>query len=94
MEMTDGIMKMRPVPEGVEVPAGETVKLAPGGYHLMLMDLEKPIVEGETIPVKLRFERAGAVDVEFAARPFGSTRADDRGGQDEAGALSAKDGGH
>lgn len=93
MEMTDGIMKMRPVPEGVEVPAGVTVKLAPGGYHLMLLDLKKPISEGETIPVKLRFERAGAVDVEFVAGPFGYTPAGDHGGQDKAGAQSGKDGG-
>ena len=73
MEMTDGIMKMRPVPEGVEIPAGETVNLAPGGYHLMLLELKKPITEGEMVPVTLEFEQAGAVDVELAAGPIGST---------------------
>lgn len=73
MEMTDGIMKMRPVPDGVEIPAGDTVKLAPGGYHFMLLDLKQPIVEGEMIPVTLNFERAGSVDVELVASPIGST---------------------
>lgn len=73
MEMTDGIMKMRPVPEGVEIPAAETVHLAPGGYHLMLLELKQPITEGEMVPVTLEFEQAGAVDVELAAGPIGST---------------------
>lgn len=73
MEMTDGIMKMRPVPGGVEIPAGETVKLAPGGYHFMLLDLKQPIAEGEMIPVTLEFEGAGTIDVELAAGPVGST---------------------
>ncbi|WP_404933666.1 copper chaperone PCu(A)C [Nitratireductor sp. L15S-10] len=73
MEMTDGIMKMRPVPEGVEIPAGETVNLAPGGYHLMLLELKQPITEGEMVPVTLEFEQAGAVDVELVAGPIGST---------------------
>ena len=73
MTTPDGIMKMRPVPEGVDIPAGETVHLAPGGYHLMLLDLERPITDGEMIPVKLEFEQAGAIDIELAAGPIGST---------------------
>lgn len=72
MTTTDGIMKMRPVPEGVEIPAGETVHLAPGGYHLMLLDLKQPITNGEMIPVTLEFEQAGAIDIELAAGPIGS----------------------
>lgn len=71
MEMNDGIMKMRPVPGGVEIPAGGTVEFAPGGYHLMLMELKKPIVEGEMIPVTIEFEKAGKVDIELAAGPAG-----------------------
>ncbi len=52
--------------DGVEVPAGETVKLAPGGYHLMLMDLKQPMTEGERVPLTLEFEHAGSIDVELA----------------------------
>lgn len=73
MEMTDGIMKMRPVPEGVEIPVGETVQLAPGGYHLMLLDLKQPIAAGDMVQVTLEFEHAGTIDVELAAGPIGSS---------------------
>lgn len=88
MEMKDGIMTMRPVPRGVPIQPGATVRLAPGGYHLMLMDLKRPIVEGEMIPVKLRFEQAGVVNVEFVAGPFGST-ASAHQSQDDASAPTA-----
>lgn len=73
MEMTDGIMKMRPVPEGVEISVGKTVQLAPGGFHLMLLDLKQPIAAGDMVQVTLEFEHAGTVDVELAAGPIGST---------------------
>jgi copper(I)-binding protein len=61
--MTDGVMQMRPVSEGVPVPAKSTVTLEPGSYHLMFMRLTGPIKEGDTLPLKLTFERAGSVDV-------------------------------
>ncbi len=63
-----GVMRMRPRPEGFEVPAGGTLRLAPGGKHLMLVD-PKPIdraspTEGSTIPLTLHFERAGAIPIQ------------------------------
>lgn len=73
MEMTDGVMKMRPVPEGLEIPVGQTVELAPGGYHLMLIELKEPIAEGDMVAVTLEFEKAGSVEVELAAGAIGST---------------------
>ena len=66
-----GVMTMRPLPDGLEIPAGETVALAPGGYHLMLMDLAGPLKDGEHVSGTLRFEKAGTLDVEFAVGPLG-----------------------
>ena len=63
-EMTtkDGTMIMRPAPGGIEIPAGGTVALAPGGFHIMFMDLKEPFVEGGKVPVTLTFEKAGSID--------------------------------
>ena len=55
MAMEGNVMKMRAVP-GVELPAGKTVELKPGGYHVMLMDLKQPLKKGEAVPIRLRFE--------------------------------------
>jgi copper(I)-binding protein len=74
------VMTMRGVTEGLEIPAGATVELAPGGYHLMLMDLARPLKEGERVAGTLRFEKAGAVDVEFAVGPLGGEA--EEGGHD------------
>jgi len=57
MTVENGVMKMFPV-EGVDLPAGKTVKLAPGGYHVMLMELQKPLNAGDKVPLKLTFELA------------------------------------
>ena len=54
---------MTELPDGLPIPAGQTVTLAPGGYHLMFMQLTGPLVEGSTLPVTLQFEKAGAVEV-------------------------------
>ncbi len=63
MRVDNGVMTMRQLPDGLSVPAGETVALEPSSYHLMLMGLAQPLKEGEHIPVTLRFEKAGSVDV-------------------------------
>ena len=52
MSMKNGVMEMRELPE-LALPAGKTVKLAPGGFHIMLFDLKKPLKVGETVPLKL-----------------------------------------
>ena len=65
VEMTDGVMKMRPV-ESIEIPAGETVMLAPGGFHLMLFGAETPFTEGENFELTLVFAEAGEATVEVA----------------------------
>ncbi|MEM7290947.1 MAG: copper chaperone PCu(A)C [Pseudomonadota bacterium] len=63
MSMQDDIMKMRQLEEGLEIPAGEKVMLQPGGYHIMFMQLEKQLKEGEKYDATLIFEKAGSVDV-------------------------------
>ncbi len=55
MTMQDNVMKMRQIP-AVEVPAGKSVELKPGGYHVMLMDLKQQVKEGDTVPLSLVFE--------------------------------------
>ncbi len=62
MSMDNGVMKMRALPDGIEIPAGGTVTLAPGGFHLMFITLKEPLAEGGKLPVTLTFEKAGKVD--------------------------------
>ncbi|WP_338666205.1 copper chaperone PCu(A)C (plasmid) [Pararoseomonas sp. SCSIO 73927] len=68
----DGVMRMRPLPDGVPVPPGETVTLGPGGTHLMLVGPTRPLVRGERVPLTLRFERAGEVRVELSVEAAGA----------------------
>lgn len=65
MAMEGDVMKMRALSDGIVIPAGETVVLEPGGLHLMFMGLEAALVEGETVPVTLTFEKAGTVTVDL-----------------------------
>lgn len=65
MTMQDDVMIMRPVAEGLIIPAGETLHLAPGGFHLMFMQLNQPHVVDEPFSATLTFERAGSKDVTF-----------------------------
>jgi periplasmic copper chaperone A len=86
MKMQDGVMKMRELPGGVPIEAGKTVSLAPGGYHLMLMQLKAPLKKGDKVPVTLTFEKAGKVDVTLdvlaiGARPSGMPMPAGDGGQ-------------
>ncbi len=57
MTMQNGVMKMSQV-DGIDVPAGKTVKLAPGGYHVMFMGLKQQMKAGDRVPLKLTFELA------------------------------------
>ncbi|WP_372001783.1 copper chaperone PCu(A)C [Tistrella mobilis] len=66
-----GVMRMRRV-EGVEIPAGGEAKLAPGGYHIMLIKLKQAIMPGEKVPATLTFEKAGTIDVELAIEKPGA----------------------
>lgn len=72
MSMMDDVMVMRPLDDGLEIPAGGQVELKPGGYHLMFMDLKETLAEGELRPVTLSFEKAGDVSVTFAVETIGA----------------------
>jgi copper(I)-binding protein len=65
------VMRMRPV-AAIEVPAKGAVTLAPGGMHVMLMGLTKPLAIGEAVPLTLTFERAGAVTVQAMVQAAGA----------------------
>ncbi|MBN8975183.1 MAG: copper chaperone PCu(A)C [Rhizobiales bacterium] len=73
MSMSDGVMKMHPVEGGLTIEPGKTVKLAPGGYHLMMVDLKQPFKQGETVPVTLQFEKAGKVAVSLSVQGIGAS---------------------
>ncbi len=63
----DGAMMMQPVTE-IELPAGETVKLEPGGYHIMLMQLVEPLEAGQTYKLTLQFAESGDQEIEVEVR--------------------------
>ncbi len=72
MSMDNGIMRMRPLKNGLVLPAGQPTPLEPGGYHLMLMGLKTPLVAGQTFPLQLRFEHAPPMTVEVKVAPIGA----------------------
>ncbi len=69
MKMDGSVMKMRLLKDGLEIPAGGTVELAPGGTHLMLINLAAPLKEGDMVPLTLEFAKAGKVDLQLMVGP-------------------------
>ena len=67
------VMKMRQV-ESFDVPAGGAFELKPGGAHLMLMDLQRPLKQGEKVPLTLRLEKGGELKVELRVEALGARR--------------------
>ena len=72
MAMNNGVMTMRPLENGLVIDPGKTVKLAPGGYHLMMFDLKGPLRQGDKVPVTLEFEKAGKVTLSFDVQGVGA----------------------
>lgn len=66
-----GVMKMKQVP-GLDIPADGRFVLKPGGAHLMFFDVKRPIKQGETIPVTLKFEKAGEMKVAYPVAGLGA----------------------
>jgi len=75
MAMEGNVMKMRAVNGGLELPAGKTVELKPGGYHVMLMDLKQQLKPGDTVPVTLVVEgrdgRKETLELKVPVHPLG-----------------------
>ena len=71
----NGVMKMREVAGGYDIPARGSFELKPGGAHLMFMNLKAPLKEGDKVPVTLKFEKAGEVKTEFQVGGLGGSSA-------------------
>jgi copper(I)-binding protein len=78
MKMDGNVMRMKAVPQ-LELPAGKTVDLGPGGYHVMLTGLKKPLAKGDKVALKLHFEgrdkKAQVVEVQAEVRDLAATAA-------------------
>lgn len=72
MSMSNNVMKMRKVDGGLDVKAGGTLEMQPGGYHLMFMGVKKPFAVGDSVAVTLNFEKAGPVTMVLPVAPAGS----------------------
>ncbi|MGH8633014.1 MAG: copper chaperone PCu(A)C, partial [Burkholderiales bacterium] len=70
--MEEGVMRMRPVAR-IELPAGKSVKLAPGGLHIMLVDIKLPLKPGDKVPLTLTVQRA-----DFSSRSVFTVQAEVR----------------
>lgn len=73
MKMEGSVMRMREIDGPLEIKPGETVTLAPGGMHLMMMGLKAPLKQGEKVPLTLVFEKAGKIDVDLSVVAMGAT---------------------
>lgn len=75
MSMSGNVMKMHAIPE-LALPAGKTVELTPGGYHVMMMDLKQQMKDGEIVPLTLVFEdkdgKRETVEVKAPVKPLGA----------------------
>jgi periplasmic copper chaperone A len=72
MKMTDGVMQMREITGGLEIPAHNSVALAPNGDHLMFVGLKHPLAKGETVKATLSFEHAGQVAIDMPVLAVGA----------------------
>lgn len=71
VKMIDGAMKMYQV-QAMDIPADGELKLKPGSYHIMLIGLNRPLVAGEMLPIKVKFEKAGEVTLQAKVKDKGA----------------------
>lgn len=71
MTMEDGVMRMRRL-DGLEIPAGGSVELKPGGKHLMFMNLKERLVEGGSVPLTLKFKSGATISLDLPVKPLGA----------------------
>lgn len=89
----DGVASMKHV-EALDIPAGDTVVLEPGGYHIMLMGLTQPLNVGDMLPATLIFEHGGRVEIEFMVDPADGSVDHSAMGHDGTDAHAAHGAGH
>jgi periplasmic copper chaperone A len=80
MSVVNGIMKMRQLADGLAIPAGGSVTLKPGSYHVMLIGLKKPLAAGEAFPLTLTFQNAGNISVTVQVKAMGAMQDNKSGG--------------
>ena len=73
MKMDGNVMRMRELEKGLEIPAGATVMLKPGGFHIMFMGLKAPFAKDAKVPLTLVFEKAGSIDIELDVEALGAS---------------------
>jgi copper(I)-binding protein len=76
MSMDGNVMKMRHI-DAIDLPAGQTIELKSGGLHLMLMGLKAPLKDGDRLPMTLKFEKAGSIEVIVNVEKAEGMKADD-----------------
>lgn len=81
MAVVNGVMRMRELGGGLPIPAGGSVVLKPGSYHVMLIELKKPLAAGDTFPLTLTFEKAGNISVTVPVLAIGMSPNDKSGGR-------------
>lgn len=79
MRMDGNVMRMRALDKGLEIKPGETIELKPGGYHVMFLDLKKPLKAGDMIKGTLVFEKAGKVEVTYTVQAMSGGGGQDHG---------------
>jgi periplasmic copper chaperone A len=79
MKLVGEVMRMRALAR-LDLPAGQTVELKPGGYHLMLQDLKQPLPQGSTVPMTLRFRNAKGLESKLELNVPVAPRAPGAGG--------------
>ena len=83
MAVVNGIMQMRELPSGLAIPAGGSVTLKPGGYHVMLIGLKKPLIAGQSLPLTLTFAKAGNISITVPIQAVGATHSGSMSGMGE-----------
>ncbi|MDP1960579.1 MAG: copper chaperone PCu(A)C [Reyranella sp.] len=73
MKMDGNVMRMRELEKGLEIPAGATVMLKPGGFHIMFMGLKAPFAKDAKVQVTLVFEKAGSLDIALDVEALGAS---------------------
>ena len=87
MAVVNGVMQMRQLADGLPVPAGGSVVLKPGGYHIMLIGLKKPLKAGETFPLTLTFEKAGNISVTVPVQAMDAAKDNKGSGMGAGGGM-------
>ncbi|RBP09725.1 hypothetical protein DFR50_12170 [Roseiarcus fermentans] len=83
MKTENGVMTMRELKDGLNIPAHSAIRLAPGGYHIMFTHLTRPLEKGAKVTATLSFEHSGSIAVDFPVEAVGASapmKGDDMGG--------------